>query len=497
MTDDIKAIAQARAKGNASLCIDLGNKLYREGQTDRAIVFWQEAINIQPKDARGYSNIGVALKAKGQIDAAIAMYQKALSVAPNHINTYLNLANLWIDRRKFDDAKEVYQNLLAVMPNSPDAIAGLAKIYERKGKIQEAYALLSPLIASGTKHAGAIITFAVVCHRLNPIPTNAVAFLQRQLTGNDLAKSDRKQILLGLGNLYDALNRYEEAFRCFQQAKSLGSASTDATQSINNMAIVRNAYTAERLALLPRATPRSELPLFIVGMPRSGTTLAEQILSSHPQVFGAGELTHMGKIAVSSLGTELPYPQCLEIIDQAQINGLAASYLEYLRTLSATASRITDKMPLNFLHLGLIEMLCPQARVIHCVRHPLDTCLSCYFNDFSAAYPFTNDLTALGTYYRHYWELMQHWQTVLSIPIFTLRYEDLIANPEQTCHSLVSFCGLEWDKSCLKFHEQERFVDTPSYYQVRQPIYTQSVGRYKPYEPYLEPLKVSLGRSLD
>jgi len=248
------------------------------------------------------------------------------------------------------------------------------------------------------------------------------------------------------------------------------------------------------MASLPRASIRSERPLFITGMPRSGTTLVEQILSSHPDVHGAGELADIGEMAESlpaRLGTQLQFPQCLSHVTTAHLDQLATGYLDTLERLSPDARRVTDKM-LGFIYLGLIELVLPGARIIHCVRDPMDTCLSGYFQDFSRSHPYSYDLHNLGVYYRSYQKIMHNWKNVLSLPIMEVQYEDMVTNQEVTSRKVIDFCGLEWDERCLDFHKNERFVGTASYNQVRRPMYKTSLGRWKKYEQFLEPLKKAL-----
>jgi hypothetical protein len=235
--------------------------------------------------------------------------------------------------------------------------------------------------------------------------------------------------------------------------------------------------------------------VFIVGMVRSGTSLVEQILSSHPDVHGAGELPDIIQITnglQDFLGASAPYPECLSLLKQEHLDALAQHYLEHLKQISPDARRVVDKMPGNFMHLGLIEMLFPEARVIHCMRDPVDTCLSAYFQDFSRSHPYAYDLSNLGAFYRAYLKVMAHWRKILRLPLFELQYEDLIANQEQVSRALIEFCGLEWDDRCLQFHETQRFVGTASYDQVNRPLYKQSVARWKRYERHLGPLLAAL-----
>ena len=250
-----------------------------------------------------------------------------------------------------------------------------------------------------------------------------------------------------------------------------------------------------RKKIIPR-DEHSNLPIFIVGMPRSGTTLTEQIIASHPAVYGAGELE-----AISRISQELSkdhedtggYPECMLHFQNQEIEKLANGYLSNLRALAGDVLHVTDKMPHNFLHLGLIAILFPGARVVNCKRHPLDTCLSIYTQKFTNVHPYAYDLTELGQYYRQYERLMAHWEHVLADRIFTIQYEELIEEPEATSRRLIGYIDLPWDDRCLEFHETERPVKTASQWQVRQPVYKKSVNRWENYETHLAPLKRALG----
>jgi hypothetical protein len=238
-------------------------------------------------------------------------------------------------------------------------------------------------------------------------------------------------------------------------------------------------------------------------MPRSGTTLVEQILASHPEGAGAGELPDVIGMATGLprvLGVPEAYPECVADLDRAALDRLAEGYLKRVQGRFPDARRVVDKMPQNFLHLGLIALLFPKARVVHCVRDPLDTCLSCYTTAFAVPHDYARDLGHLGRYYRAYARLMQHWRRVfeaLDRPLLELPYEDVVADLEGRTRTLLAFVGLPWDERCLRFHETRRDVGTASYDQVRRPIYNTSIGRWKRFERHLGPLKAALGQSTD
>ena len=296
--------------------------------------------------------------------------------------------------------------------------------------------------------------------------------------------------------MYDSAREYDLAFTHYQQANAAKRWQFDAEQHRADTDNFIALHSPEFMAGLPRASIRSARPIFVVGMMRSGTTLTEQILASHPAVFGAGELPDIVEMANSlpaTLNTDIPYPQCMALLTQAKLDELAQRYLERLAEFSADASRVVDKAPVNFRHLGLIELMFPDAHVIHCLRDPRDSCLSMYFTDFVHSHEYSSDLANLGSFYRDYRRVTRHWRNISKIPLLEVQYEELVAEPEATIRRIVAFCGLEWDDRCLNFHKSKRYINTPSYDQVRQPIYKKSAGRWKNYARHLEPLIEALG----
>jgi hypothetical protein len=261
------------------------------------------------------------------------------------------------------------------------------------------------------------------------------------------------------------------------------------------------AVTAETVELfskdlLARARPwssDSQLPLFIVGMPRSGTTLLAAMLSNHPAIGTAGELPTIHEFTLrlaDVTGSSAAYPQAVTMITPAVAASLATAYETRLKRDNGSAfTYIIDKHPLNFRHLGLIAMLFPRCHIIHCTRHPLDTALSNYFQRFSVAYDYSFDLRNIGRFYAEYARLMAHWRSVLPAQMIEIRYEDMIAQTEQVARRALDFLGLPWDARCLAPHTNPHSVDTASNWQVRQPIYTHAIARWQHYERHLQPLK--------
>ena len=312
--------------------------------------------------------------------------------------------------------------------------------------------------------------------------------------------TDRQRFLLhfAAGRLLDRVGSYDEAFENYRIGNRLFGADFSCRDLANTVDKHVAVYNKEFMRRAPRASHGSQRPVFIVGMPRSGTTLVEQILSIHPEVYGAGELEDINWMAISlpkTLASSSSYPDCVPELTVDACDQLAAQYLDRLSALAPDAARlVTDKMPGNYFHLGLVVLLFPEARIIHCTRDPLDICLSCYFQSFIQAnnHQYAYNLEHLGCAYRQYQRLMNHWKHVLDVPFMDVSYEELVADQERVTRELLAFCGLPWDERCMRFYESKRNVVTASYDQVRRPLYSSSIGRWRHYEKHLEPLRRAL-----
>lgn len=474
--------------------LNLGNILQAKGKISEAVAIYHHALQLKPDSAEVHNNLGTALQEQGNLDKAMTHFQQALCLKPDYAEALSNMGNVLRTRGRLDEALESYHQALQLKPDCVEALIGEVNVLERKAEFQQAYERLRPLIESGRDEVSVVTTFATLCRRFNR-HTEALAMMERCLGKNNLSANERRVLLFALGKLCDELKEFDKAFHYYHQANALKPRHFDPDKHAAFIDALITTYSADFFARMPRPIHHSERPVFIVGMPRSGTSLVEQILASHPAVYGAGELRDIAQIVATlsaSSGITHPYPSCVETLTQDMLETLAGQYLQRLTLLSSDAARVTDKMPGNFLHLGLIALLFPQAHIIHCMRNPFDTCLSCYFQDFTAGHTYTYDLTHLGFYYRQYQKLMQHWRSVLDVSFLEVQYEELISQPEEVSQRMVTFCGLEWDEGCLQFHKTKRLVHTASYDQVRRPLYRTSVHRYRHYESYLEPLKTAL-----
>jgi tetratricopeptide (TPR) repeat protein len=393
-----------------------------------------------------------------------------------------------------------------------------ARILEHKGDIEGAAEILNSIDPQERRNPEVATIYAIVLEQQGKV-AEALEVLETALQSHELAAIAGIGIHFSLGDLYDSLGRYDEAFRAYSlgntnRKKAFIKIDRPSGPDVGVTQSLLDFYQPERYRRCPASTLESQVPIFIVGMPRSGTSLTEQILASHSQVFGAGELTVLRDYVQETYEdpTEKKGWSPLEIIDTnpatssrcmvpkgwetitaEQLTELGKKYLSFVRGLGGDSPRITDKMPYNYLLVPLIAKIFPHGRIIHCRRHPLDTCLSCFFQNFTGGSEYAFDLADLGRFYREYLQVMAHWRDVLGIPMLELDYERLVLDPEPNVRAMLDFCGLPWEANCMSFYKSKRAINTASYQQVRKPIYTKSVGRWKNYERHLDPLIDSLG----
>lgn len=471
---------------------NLGTVLALTGEYDAAIEALEKALALRPGSADAHLNIAGLYRVRNADDAALAHVRKALQLAPGLVDGHIQLASLLEARGELEAAAASYTTALDLHPLHPQALAGLADLLDKTGEYDQGLALLQPGLAEHPDDLGLVVARARLLRRKGAAD-QALSELAaiRSRCPQQIGKLPR--YFFTLGDIYDERGEYEAAFDAYRQANELKEETFEPGDIVAAVDALVGVFSAEFFAGAQQSGNNSERPVFIVGMPRSGTSLVEQILASHPEVYGAGELRLIVD-QVRALGTDRAvagyYPECVPGLGAARLAGLADAYLEELNKMDASAARVTDKMPHNFLHLGLIRLLFPAARIIHCRRHPLDTLLSCYFQDFaSTAMAFSNNLEHLALYFRQYQRLMDHWASVLPGGVFEVRYEALVADPRERSAELLNYLGLEWMPEVLEFYRSKRVVKTASHAQVRQPVYTRSVARHERYAGQLGRLR--------
>lgn len=464
-------------------------------EVDAAVDLLARAAAGKPADPAIRRNLANALLRKGDHAAAESHLRKALKVRPDDPIALCFLAQSKAAAGDAVEAKRIYESLLARLPDYPQAMIGYADLSVTLGDFPTARSLYRRALALGTVTPQALYGLATF-EKFSKDSSESAEIL-RLLKGPGLRSTERASLNYAAGRIAENAGDFDEAFACFAEAKRFVGAPFDSAAHQKCHATLEGIFTKAFFDERKNFGDTSTRPVFIVGMPRSGTTLTEQILARHPDVAAAGELPDINRIA-SSLGFRTgdmaPYVKRLAKFSSREAKSLARDHLAALDRISKTAARITDKMPHNFQHLGLIALLLPNARIIHCRRDPLDTCVSIFTTQLRAhAHGYANDLTSLGLFYREYSSLMDHWREVLPIAIHELDYERLIEDPEAEARKLVDFVGLAWDPACLAPHESDRAILTQSRSQVRQPIYKTSVARWRHYERHLGPLKEALG----
>lgn len=478
---------------DAAIHNDCGTTLAALGQHDAAIRHFTMACEHDAGHAAAYSNLGISLVATHRYREAIASFRVAITVDPSMAEAHANLGSALLDLDHPDDALPHLDQALALDPT-------LAEAFNTRG---HAFVTLGDLDAAQSDFAAAVALRpdrgdfydGLAATRL--LASDDPDFLAMQSLARDAEDKPgggRIGLQFALHRAYEHQGRHAQSFQHLARGNAMRRSiiAYDEATTLASMQRIAEVFGPDMMSRAPVRPSAPGLPIFILGMPRSGSTLVEQILASHRDVHGTGELGLLND-AAGRLDA-MPYPQSALSCPSAAFAALGDAYLAQLRELAPGAVRATDKMPLNFRHVGLIRMALPAARVIHTRRDPADTCLSCFAQTFTKGLPFTNDLAELGRYYRAYAALMAHWRAVLPEPfMLDVTYEDLVADFEPQVRRILNFCGLDWDPACLAFHQHKRPVLTVSATQVRRPLYQNSVARARRYGSDLQPLLTALG----
>ncbi len=481
--------ALAIGPGNASLHFNKANVLATSGNQTLAIPSYKQAIKLNPNHWKARLNLAHAQYAVGNLGAAERTLRNCANRAPrNDADIQFALGKWFAKLDQFEKARTHYEASAAASPPNREAMIELAAINAQLGDMAPAVALCRQALSSGPATGRAYHLIA----RLDPQSLNAHDIAVLRDLAEDKTKSgpDRRMASFALGRYYERADKHDDAFAWFVHGNRLRRSSHDPQQHQQLCDRLMESFNADLIAAKQVHGNATERPIFIIGMPRSGTTLCEQIIASHPQAAGVGELDEL-KNLTTQIGSST-YPENIAKLTRSDVARLAARYLKRIDQLAGSdALRIADKWPTNFLHLGFIAILFCNARVVHCQRDPLDTCLSIFTENFTGV-AYSNDLQHIGSFYRQYRRLMTHWTKVLPVTIFNLSYESLVENQEKATRDLLEFCGLDWNPACLDFHSTKRAVKTTSMQQVRQPLYSRSVGRWKKFQRHLDPLRHAL-----
>ena len=516
------------------------NMLRETGDYGRAEGLYRDAIKKDPDYLAAIANLGTMLLSRGRYTEALEFLERAVQLAPANLHVLCNMAEYHLVHDRYDQALVLARKAWSLDQCSFDANYLLARIYRATGQYDEAIAhleaigsvspdnnrvdflraeieeirgnyaaamqLIEPYLRGDHPCVEALTVCGAVARNLEAgSQQQACDYIESLLPRAAGESQQYADLHRALGSLYDKRKEYDRAFQHYREANEIAKRSQPEffERYIRNP---ENFRLAERLTAfrkefwegVPESRSDSDVPLFIVGMPRSGTTLLEQMLASHPEVYGAGELTGVSRVLdyfrANYDPTKRGYPGMLERVTAQAMTGMSQAWLGWVPERPPGTRRVVDKMPTNYRFIGLMRKLFPNGRIVHIRRNAVDTCLSIYFQRFSIhAAPATCDLGAIADTYRDYRAIMAYWDRVMPGQALHVRYEDLVADTEETLRRILDFCCLGWDARCLQFHATRRDVNTPSYHQVRQPIYRTSVARWRRYEAHLAVLLERLG----
>ena len=464
---------------------NLGNALHALGRSQEALTHCRRALELEPDSAEAELLKGNALFDLGFLDEAAKSFARALDLKPGYTEAHIAAGKVLRQIGRIAEAEESCREALVLAEDSSEALALLGEIQADRGRFDDAEQLFRRAIAVTPDQPEA---WAGLARHRKMQPDAAWLAAAQDLLGKPIALGQEINLRYALGKYFDDVQDFDNAFSSYRLANELKKRSAlkyDGARLARRVDRIIALYDADWLPTVRAQGNESHRPVFIVGMPRSGTTLTEQILASHPHAFGCGELRFWHTARVDYESAALRGAE-----GRGAISAAAEEYLNVLASFSADASRVIDKMPANFMNLGLIHAAFPHARIVHMRRNPLDTGLSIYFQILSNTHTYANDLEDIAHYFTQYLRLMAHWRSTLPEgTILEVPYENLVADPEAWIRQIVQFVGLPWDPRCLRFNETERTVITASNWQVRQPISTSAAGRWRNYERYLGPLR--------
>ncbi|MEE9143111.1 MAG: sulfotransferase [Gammaproteobacteria bacterium] len=476
---------------------NLANLFRKTGRLTEAEQHARRATELNPGLAPAWMNLATILEGLRRLDEAVAVGRKCTELHPQWPDSWNTLGNLLVTVGRGEEARRAYERALELKPDFVEALNNLGSVQMTAGELDDARKTFEKVLEFHPNYPPTL-RHLTLCRRYETPDAPEVVAIEQTLLSSEISDSDRAVLHFGLAKVHDDCKQYDQAFEQYQEANRLMHLSSDYDSDFQRKTVDHTIEIFHKKFFVERKNwgIPDETPVFVFGMPRSGTTLTEQIIASHPQAHGAGEMTAFGQIMTrigNTFAREHADEDIVEALTPTIVQQIAEEYLSELRRdVDDSVLRISDKMPFSFIRLGMIALALPKARFVQCHRHPLDICLSNYFQLFTRGNSYSYDLDDIASFYCQYERLMAHWKKVLPIDIFDIHYEELVDDLPAQAHRLVDHIGLEWDDACVDFHRTKRQVLTASSWQVRQPVYKSSVARWKRYEKFVEPLRKRL-----
>jgi tetratricopeptide (TPR) repeat protein len=475
------------APDEMSYCDSLANMHVQTGNASEAIACYQRFLQRQPELADAHFNLALIQKNAGQFDDALASYGRALQLqidCPEEVHS--NISIVYSDMRREEDAIKSLETALELNPDYIPAMFNLANRREEAGERKAALDLFGKIIDRDPQYYLALARLANVKDFADP-HDEVIRKMKRAVRKLTIDPEVRIDLYFALGRALNDCGAYGDAFHNYQEGNSRARrtmAPYDRAAQETMIDQLIETFSADWFSRIKRVSDAA--PIFICGMFRSGSTLIEQVLASHPTVTAGGEIDFFFREVRQSLA---PFPGSVRRMSPASLQALADNYLDHLKKTFPEAEYVTDKRPDNFLYLGLIRTLYPNARIICTARDPLDNCLSVYFQQLGGALNYATGLEDIAHYFIQYRRLMAHWRQLFGENIFDFGYDEFVQDPQPVLGRLLAFCGLEWSYNYLKFYETDNIVKTASVWQIRQPLYQKSSGRWRNYKDHIAPLR--------
>ena len=467
----------------------MGILAFKSGNHDIAEAMFTKALRLDPTYSLVWANLAQVYSVTGQLDKAKKSFKNILNMEPRNGLIWAEYGTVLTKLANYEESKDAYLKALNFKSDSPRVHLSLGHVYKTMGEIENSIDSYKNSIIQNKLSGEAYWSLANL--KTYSFSENEIKVMEETLK-EDMSDIERSQIHFALGKAYEVKKDFDNSFNNYfkgnEVKKGLIKYSSDDTT--DNTKRILDFFNLETIRDLSKSSTVDQDPIFILGMPRSGSTLVDQIISSHSKVDGTQELPNIIKIASElNSNNQNTYPEILKELDESKLSEMGKNYLSETTWARKDAPFFIDKMPNNFIHIGLIKTILPNAKIIDTRRDPMDTCFSCYKQFFARGQLFTYSLEDLGNYYTDYIKAMNHWHSVYGKDIFTVHYDNVINKTEETIRELIDYCNLPFEKECLEFYKSSRPVKTPSAEQVRQPIYKSGLNYWKNYEKHLVPLK--------